>query len=500
MLNRRQWLVAGGLTLGSPFGAHAALGHPDALYTGPFGTEPALQPLRGWVDAQDRLAEGLRVEGRLPAALRGTLYRNGPGLLERAGQRYAHWFDGDGLVQAWHFEGAAVRHTARFVRTRKFELEHEAGAFLLPAFGTAIPARRPLRSSDDVNTANTGVILQGGRLYALWEGGSAHELDPETLHTRGRKVWAPELTGMPFSAHPKREPDGTLWNFGAFMGKLALYQIGPHGALVRSRVLDLPVAAMVHDFVLTERFLVFVLPPLELDPQGLREGRSLVGAMRWRAEQPNRIVVIDKSDLSVRTVLEAPPELLFHFGNAWDDGDALIRLDYVSTDHQRFLSGGFNSMLHGHRSEPFSPSNPRLVQIDLRKRRVTLASRLEQVEFPQVDPRVVGRAYRYVFYPEARGRRWGEGAAVLRVDLQRDRTERFDFGPGVIVEEQLLVPKPGRSREGQGWLVGTGFDSRRQRSFCTVFDAEAVSAGPVATVWLPYWAPLGFHGHFQFAA
>ena len=50
----------------------------------------------------DRVAEGLRVEGRLPAGLRGTLYRNGPGLLARKGQRYRHWFDGDGLIRRYN--------------------------------------------------------------------------------------------------------------------------------------------------------------------------------------------------------------------------------------------------------------------------------------------------------------------------------------------------------------------------------------------------------------
>ena len=71
------------------------------------------------------------------------------------------------------------------------------------------------------------------------------------------------------------------------------------------------------------------------------------------------------------------------------------------------------------------------------------------------------------------------------------------FPRAVLIEEQLLVPKPGSRREGQGWLLGTGFDVARQRSFCTVFDAEALSAGPLATIWLPYWVPLGFHGQFQ---
>ena len=34
------------------------------------------------------------------------------------------------------------------------------------------------------------------------------------LPTKGFKVWSPETAGAPFSAHPRRAPDGTVWSFG----------------------------------------------------------------------------------------------------------------------------------------------------------------------------------------------------------------------------------------------------------------------------------------------
>ena len=72
----------------------------------------------------------------------------------------------------------------------------------------------------------------------MWEGGSAYELDPATLATRGVKTWAPELRGMPFSAHPKVEPDGTVWNFGTANGRLAVYQLDAAGTVRRHALLD----------------------------------------------------------------------------------------------------------------------------------------------------------------------------------------------------------------------------------------------------------------------
>src|SRR5258705_5036439 len=49
--------------------------------------------------------EALRLEGELPAELTGTLYRTGPALFSSHGDRYQHWFDGDGAVSAVRFAG-----------------------------------------------------------------------------------------------------------------------------------------------------------------------------------------------------------------------------------------------------------------------------------------------------------------------------------------------------------------------------------------------------------
>ena len=49
--------------------------------------------------------EPLRVTGRLPEGLVGTLVRNGPGLYERFGRRYDHPFEGDGALAAIRLDG-----------------------------------------------------------------------------------------------------------------------------------------------------------------------------------------------------------------------------------------------------------------------------------------------------------------------------------------------------------------------------------------------------------
>ena len=58
----------------------------------------------------------------------------------------------------------------------------------------------------------------------------------------------------------------------------------------------------------------------------------------------------------------------------------------------------------------------------------------------------------------------------------------------------------GSEKEGEGYLLGVGVDSKRQQTFGSVFDGSNLAAGPLALIRLPYWVPLCFHGHFHNAA
>lgn len=461
-----------------------------------FANNPKLTPMRGFT-GQDVASGNLTIEGKIPDELRGVFYRNGPGLFERGGQRYQHWFDGDGLVQAWRFSDKGVSHQARFVRTEKFAAESAANEFLLPTFGSAIKAKRAVKNSDSVNTANTNVILHGDKLMAMWEGGSAYALDPVTLETRGPVVFKPELTAMPFSAHPKVEADGTFWNFGTvMMGKTIVYQLSVRGELLRFQLIDAPPSAMVHDFAVSEKHIIFLLAPIALDRGALKAGASFGEAMRWNAKDSVKVLVIEKADFTKQRVLELPAFMVFHFGNAWEANN-VIHVDFVKSDNLAVMSDDMPRWMRGE-SSPAGRSTAAFLNIDLTRGRCDMQTRNESVEFPRVDPRFVAKQNRFTFYPTQVG---GDAAArfnaVMRVDSTTGKSETFSFGSDIQVEEHIVVARPGSRKEGDGWLIGVGFDVARQQSFATVFDALNLAQGPLALARLPYWVPHCFHGNFS---
>ena len=77
----------------------------------------------------------LDVEGKIPDALTGALFRIGPNPQFEPRDPNYHWFSGDGMVHGFYVEGGKVRYRNRYARTPKFELESAAGRSLFGTFG-----------------------------------------------------------------------------------------------------------------------------------------------------------------------------------------------------------------------------------------------------------------------------------------------------------------------------------------------------------------------------
>ena len=98
----------------------------------PFPKHPNLQggfaPLQMECEAPD-----LVVEGEVPRELSGAFFRNGPNP-QYAPRGDYHWFGGDGMVHGFYLHDGKVDYRNRWVRTAKWNIEHEAGESLFGAF------------------------------------------------------------------------------------------------------------------------------------------------------------------------------------------------------------------------------------------------------------------------------------------------------------------------------------------------------------------------------
>ncbi|HUQ09697.1 MAG TPA: carotenoid oxygenase family protein [Steroidobacteraceae bacterium] len=465
-----------------------------------FDERAAAEPwLQGW-QTFGRESAGPTVatlEGRWPGSLRGTLYRNGPGWFDRGKVRYEHWFDGDGLMRAWRIGGGKVTHTARMVATPKFTQEQRAGKFLVGAAGTYIPNAIPARNNDDFNTANTAVVKLGGKVFALWEGGSAFEVDPDTLATRGAATWRDDLVAVPFSAHPLLERDGSAWNFGslAFFGGsgLVIWNIGADGTLRHFQMLESPEPGYLHAFAMTPKYLVFMLVPFT---RRAADG-AFFANLAFSTDKPCRIALVPKDALDSPRWFETDFTMAYHFGDAFERGNEVVMRTVRHLDAAEARSPMFAAM-RGERPAAGLGTDLASLRLNLE----TGTARWEQhgvagIEFPTWDERTPGSQPARLFAPCAAGRAdapYFNG--VASIDAESGRVRTWSYGARVYSEEHRFVPRPGSRRPGEGWLLGTLLDYEHGRSGLAVLDAERVEDGPVATAWVPYTTPLGFHGWF----
>jgi all-trans-8'-apo-beta-carotenal 15,15'-oxygenase len=497
-LQRRQFLkqtAVASLATGAGWALADTPAMPESASVADFNRRIAGQPMMApFAGVQgDLQTERLATSGRWPEALRGRFLRNGPALMQRGGQRVGHWFEGDGMVQRFAIDGGRISHLGRLVRTKKLAAEEAAGKWQYPSFSGRVAPGVPVTGPDSFNVANTNAIEHGGRILALWEGGSAHSLELQSLATQGPVTWQPGWEQMPFSAHPKLDAQGVLWNFGTFNGRLMLYRIGANGRLQDAQLAKLPFpAGMVHDAAITERFFVIPLPPLRWlpgQPVQLAKG------------EPLRLLVVAKDDANKQQVFELPPGMVFHVGNAFERGRDMIEMSYVASRGNDFLQDEAYALMQGHARNSGLPSQTTLVRLNLATGKAEHQALGDAVEFPRVHPAYIGAEARYLVTVASWETRAGQplphGLQVR--DLQSGRVQRFDHGPLGVAEEAVVVPKPGRSREEDAWLLATVFDGRRGVTSVQLFEMMALADGPIARADLPYALPYGFHGNFQAA-
>ena len=239
-----------------------------------------------------------------------------------------------------------VSHRARYVETDKRGAERKAGRPLYSSFDSVIADQALVTSPDAVNVANISVLHHHGELLALCEAGSPWQIDESSLETIGTYEFSEETAGVPFSAHPRVEPDGTLWNFGYISdaSALILWHIDRNGKLQKVGKIDATPITMVHDFVVTERHIVLLIAPFHFTDL---EYESFFQAHRWHPEDPTRVLVVDKDDFSSYQWFELPAQWVFHFGNAWEDTAGVIRFDAGRYDDPSIMTANFREVMRG---------------------------------------------------------------------------------------------------------------------------------------------------------
>jgi carotenoid cleavage dioxygenase-like enzyme len=425
------------------------------------------------------------VRGKIPDELRGTFFRNGPNPQFDPGPGY-HAFIGDGMIHGFWIDAGRAFYRNRYVRTPRWLTEHAAGRALFGGLG------RPSDPSVEgiaAGGANTHIVQHAGKLLALQEASNPFEMNAADLSSIG---WLE--TGGRFTAHPKIDPKtGEMLWFAYSAGKEPLNPFLDYGVtdasgnITRRDQFRAPYCSMVHDFMVTENYVLFPVLPLTGDMDRAKRG---LPPFAWEPDKGAFLGVM-RRNASVSTVrwLQVDPVYVFHSMNAYEDA-GLIHCDVMEYPRAPLFPNADGSEA--------AASTAKLTRwtLDPAGARVDRTP-LDDLpgEFPRMDERFIGQPYRHGWY--AANVELNEALAsdaIAHIDLQTGVRQLHRLTDGDSTGEPVFVARNATAPEGDGWLLAVVHRGADNRSDLIILDAQDVAAPPIAAIELPCRVPAGFHG------
>ena len=442
-------------------------------------------------------ASAMEVIGEIPADIDGVYLRNTENQVHAPIGRH-HPFDADGMIHMISFADGKAEYRNRFVRTRAFAAEQEAGRSLWAGL-----IEHPSRSTRPgwgaqgslKDASSTDVIVHAGRVLSThYQCGEGYRLDPYTLEQFGIESWVP-IDGI--SAHPKLdEQSGELlfFNYSKYAPYMHYGVVGPDNQLKHYVPIPLPGPRLPHDMAFTENYSILNDLPVFWDAEMLKDN---IHAVRWHEGIPSRFAVLPRfgGPDDIRW-FEAEPTYVLHWLNAHEDGDEVVLDGYFQEEP---VPGNYDGAPPGY-ERMMAYLDQQLLRPRLHRWRFNLKTgetreqRLDDrtLEFGTINQRLGGRANRYAYsaIPKAG---WFLFTGFAKHDLDSGDSWSFELGPNRYGSEAAFAPRIDAKSEDDGYLVSFVTDLDKDRSEAVLIDATDLEAGPVCTIVLPHRISSGTH-------
>jgi carotenoid cleavage dioxygenase len=406
------------------------------------------------------------------------------------------------------------------------------------ALGEPAAATQNLRAGMQSLGANTNVVAHAGKTLALVEGGVANYELTDELDTVGPCDFDGTLAGG-YTAHPHRDPrTGELHavSYSFARGKTVQYSvIDTHGHARRTVDIEVSGSPMMHDFSLTDKYVVIYDLPVTLDPMQLVPTKAprwmqlparlvmqaVIGRVRvpgpiaamvnrnerqayqlpyaWNPRYPARIGVMPREggNSDVRW-FDIEPCYVYHPLNAYSEvrnGSEVLVLDVVR----------YQRMFDRDRRGP-GDTMPTLDRwtINLATGAVSSECRDDRAqEFPRINEALLGSRHRFGYTVGLEGGFVDSGrkkmsTSLYKHDYATGSSTVAPLDPELLIGEMSFVPRPNgdsaTQAEDDGILIGYGYHRGRDEGQLMLLDAQTCES--VATVQLPQRVPMGFHGNW----
>lgn len=460
--------------------------------------------------------DSLAVEGRIPAEVEGTFFRATPDpafppFIEDGGAILS----GDGMVSAVRFSGGRVSFAIRYVQTERHQAEVRAGRALFGKYRNPY-TDRPEAKGLDRTVANTTPVWHAGRLLMTKEDGRPYRVDPHSLDTLDRHDFGGKLRSQTVTAHVRIDPGtGEMFFFGYEADGLASTKVAycmadKDGNLVREQWFDAPYCALMHDFVITERYALFPVYPTICDADRVKAGGD-----HWvhEIDRESWVGVVPRyGDVGEMRWFRGPKGVsCFHMTNAFEDEAGRIHFDQCLANVNAFQ---FIQRASGLNVAP-PDLGGRLARwtLDLSGGSDTITETVigPPGDLPMIPAAVQGRPYTHAWMltmnpamqgpPVAGGPVGAMFNTLMRLDFTGRPPQALALPHGQCFNEPVHVPasEPGH----EGWLITVVDRQTGPSDFAHavwILEADDVGAGPVARIAIPHRLRPQVHGWWVSAA